>query len=87
MHRIAFLRSRQPTPVQNPSPTKVQPIATLEVSVSMANEAFSVRYGMASTRESTKVAFNLSNEDCSVSVHTHSECDLVRSIRGAAMSA
>ena len=42
---------------------------------------------MASTGASTKAAFKLSNKDYSTLVHTHSEFDPVRSVRGAAMSA
>ena len=58
-----------------------------EASVSMTNEVLLVRSGMASTGASTKAAYNISNEDCLVSIHTYSECDPVRSVRGAAISA
>ena len=58
-----------------------------EASVSMTNEVLSVRSSMASTRESIKAAFNLSNEYCSASVHHYTEYDSFRSVRGAAMSA
>ena len=44
-----------------------------------------VRYGQS--RASTKAAFNLSNEDCSVSVYIHLECDPFRPVKIAAMSA
>ena len=58
-----------------------------EVAVSMINKVLSVRSGIASSGVSNKAAFNLPNEDCSVSVHTYSECSPVWSVRGAAMSA
>ena len=53
----------------------------------MTNEALSVRSDIASTGASTKAAFNQSSEDCLASVYTHSECDPVRSVRGATMLA
>ena len=58
-----------------------------EALVSMTNEALSVRSGMANTGASTKDAFNLSNEDCSISAHTYSEGNPVKSVRSVAMSA
>ena len=58
-----------------------------EALVSITNEVLSVRSVMASTGVFTKATFNLSKKDCSVSIYTHSECDPVRSVRGAAMSA
>ena len=48
----------------------------------MRNRVLSVRFSMASTRESTKAVLNLSNKDCLASVHLYSECYPVRSVRG-----
>ena len=59
----------------------------LEVSVLMTDKVLLVRSGMSNTGASTKAALNLSNEDCLALVYTHTQCDPVKSVRGAVMSA
>ena len=60
--------------------------AYLQMGANWCKCKFCCTSGIANTDTSTKAAFNLSNKNYSTSVHTHSECNPVRSIRGAAIS-